>query len=388
MSISGFREISTDFAAPSVQAEERARLTDLKVYGWDTASLSPGALMALEAEIPSALGWRDGVPVVTCQRYEFVSLDGAPGGSAPRTYEGEAALLHLAGLAAGLDSLVLGETQVFGQLRGALARSTPELRRLVAPALAAARSLRREEAFSEHAGYALDQALAHAGIEAGGRLLVLGGGVMARRILERAVELGFEVTIAARRPITLSLPATYEPLDRVTELPAFDVIAGCLGSGAPRLDCADLPVAGRLVVDFGTPRNLGDDFETPVVTIADLLDYQQNTPVLQERRDALRSRLRELLAQRLTMASTDGESPLGSLRSEVEVIRQRELARAARLHPELPLSALDTITRSLVNQIFHRPSLRLRRSANQELAEALAALFRAPGSLEAVGDGE
>jgi glutamyl-tRNA reductase len=88
------------------------------------------------------------------------------------------------------------------------------------------------------------------------------------------------------------------------------------------------------------------------------------------------------------MASTNGNSPLGSLRGEVEQIRQRELARAAKLHPELPLSALDTITRSLVNQIFHRPSQRLRLSANQELAEALAALFRAPGSLEAVRDGE
>jgi glutamyl-tRNA reductase len=344
--------------------------------------------MALEAEIPAALGWRDGVPVVTCQRYEFVSLDRVVGGSAPRTYEGEAALLHLAGLAAGLDSLVLGETQVFGQVRGAIARSTPELRRLTAPALAAARSLRREEAFGEHAGFALDQALASAGIESHGRLLVLGGGIMARRVLERAVELGFEVTIAARRPVTLALPATYEPLERVTELAPFDVIAGCLGAGAPRLDRAALPPVTRLAVDFGTPRNLGDDFEAPVVTIADLLDYQKKTPAVQARRDALRNRLSELLNQRLAMASTNGDSPLGSLRGEVEQIRQRELARAAKLHPELPLSALDTITRSLVNQIFHRPSQRLRLSANQELAEALAALFRAPGSLEAVRDGE
>jgi glutamyl-tRNA reductase len=393
MTIRGFREISSDFEAPSgpaqaVRTEERARLADLRIHGWDTASLSSGALMALEAEIPAALGWRAGVPIVTCQRYEFLSLDPTTGGTAPRTYEGETALLHLAALAAGLDSLVLGETQVFGQVRGAIARSTPELRRIAAPALAAARSLRREEEFAEHAGYALDQALAHAGIEPGGRLLVLGGGVMARRVLERAVQLGFEVTIAARRPVTLALPATYEPLERVGELAPFDVVAGCLGAGAPRMDAASLPSVMRLAVDLGTPRNLSDDFEAPVVTIADLLDYQQNTPALQERRDALRARLQELLTQRLTMASTDGGSPLGSLRGEVEVIRQRELARAARLHPELPLSALDTITRSLVNQIFHRPSLRLRRSANTELAEALAALFKAPGSLETADDGE
>lgn len=388
MSIHGFREISADFQPAAAQAETRLQLADLRVHAWDTASLSSGALMALEAEIPSALGWRAGVPIVTCQRYEFVSIEAAPGGTAPRSYEGEAALLHIASLAAGLDSLVLGETQIFGQVRGAIARSAPELRRIASPALAAARSLRREEAFTEHAGHALDLALAHAGIEPGGRLLVLGGGVMARRVLERAVELGFDVTIAARRPVTLSLPATYEPLERVTELAQFDIVAGCLGAGAPRMDRHALPPVGRLAVDFGTPRNLGDDFEVPVVTIADMLDYQSRTAHLQERREALRNRLRELLAQRLVMASTNGDSPLGSLRGEVEVIRRRELARAAKLHPELPLNALDTITRSLVNQIFHRPSLRLRRSANQELAEALAALFRAPGSLETADDGE
>ncbi|MGE3985773.1 MAG: hypothetical protein AB7G38_16515, partial [Dehalococcoidia bacterium] len=101
MSIHGFREISADFQPAAAQAETRLQLADLRVHAWDTASLSSGALMALEAEIPSALGWRAGVPIVTCQRYEFVSIEAAPGGTAPRSYEGEAALLHIASLAAG-----------------------------------------------------------------------------------------------------------------------------------------------------------------------------------------------------------------------------------------------------------------------------------------------
>jgi glutamyl-tRNA reductase len=78
------------------------------------------------------------------------------------------------------------------------------------------------------------------------------------------------------------------------------------------------------------------------------------------------------------MSSTNGDSPLGALRGEIEQIRQRELARAIKLHPHLPADTLDTITRALVNQIFHRPSLRLRDAANQELAEAVAALFQSP----------
>lgn len=358
----------------------------MRVHGWDTASLSAAALTALEAEIPAALSWRDGIAIATCQRYEFISIDSAFTPGAPRTYEGEEAVLHLASLAAGLDSLVLGETQIFGQVRTAIAKASPEIRRIASPALSAARSLRREQDFSEHAGFALDYALLQPGVAAGGRMLILGGGVMGRRVAERAIELGFDVTMAARRPITGGLPVSYQPLDQVASLPAFDVVAGCLGANAPLFEAAALPPVLRLAIDFGTPRNLGDGFDAPLVTIANLLEYQAAAPHLAERRAMLRARLSELLSERLSMAATTGDSPLGSLRGEVETIRQRELARAIKLHPELPVSALDTITRSLVNQIFHRPSLRLRRSADPELAEALAALFQAPPTSEALDD--
>lgn len=383
MTLRVFGEISAGLEQDS-SAAGRPGLEHLRVHGWDVASLSAAALMSLEAEVPAALGWRDGVAISTCQRYEFVSLDDTPAGAAHRVYRGEEALAHIAGLAAGLDSLVLGETQIFGQVRTALSKAPAELRRLTAPALAAARSLRREESFTDHAGHALDYALCHTSVPAGGRLLVLGGGAMGRRVAERGVELGFNVTIATRRPLNLGPAITCHPLDDITSLGPVDVVAGCLGAGAGRYDRQHLPVVTTLAADFGTPRNLGDDLEAPVVTIAGLLRYQAETDSLRERRDALRARLMSLLNQRLVLAGASGDSPLGVMRGEVEVIRRRELARAARLHPDLPLSALDTITRSLVNQIFHRPSLRLRRSGNQELAEELAALFQAPVSRNGV----
>ncbi len=375
-------QISADF-----KEGRQPGLESLRVHGWDIASLTPGLLMALQVELPAALGWREGVSIATCQRYEFISLDDEPAGHAPRTHQGEDALFHIACISAGLDSLVLGETQIFGQVRSALSKASPELRRMTAPALAAARSLRREHSFTEHAGFALDYALQHAAVPAGGSLLVLGGGVMGRRVAERALQLGFEVTIAARRPLPIGLPIRYEPLPQVASLPAFDVVAGCLGADAPRMEQAQLPAVTKIAIDFGTPRNLGDDFEVPLVTIADLIAYQASTAELEDRREKLRARLRELLSQRLVMASASGASPLGVMRGEIEVIRRRELARAAKLHPEVPLGALDTITRSLVNQIFHRPSLRLRRAGNQELAEELAALFQAPKTQEAGSDG-
>ena len=100
---------------------------------------------------------------------------------------------------------------------------------------------------------------------------------------------------------------------------------------------------------------------------------------------ALRLKLEDLLNARLLTG--DRESPLGALREEVERIRQQEMTRTLRLHPEMPPETVDQITRSLINQVFHQPSQRLRQPENAELAAAVAALFT-NASEEQIDDGD
>jgi glutamyl-tRNA reductase len=164
----------------------------------------------------------------------------------------------------------------------------------------------------------------------------------------------------------------YEPFSKLPALPPVDVLVTCLGRAAPAMAEDELPSIGTLAIDLGTPRNL-EELSVPVVKLADLLEGC-SSPVEDARRRDLEERLRAILAAQLALRRPD--SPLGALREEVERIRQRELLRSLRLHPELPAEKLDAITRSLVNQIFHRPSLRLRDSEDVDLAEAVAALFQ------------
>jgi glutamyl-tRNA reductase len=362
-------------------AAGRATLEDLSVYSWETASLSAEDLSDLESEVGAVLEWSEGVPVVTCQRQEVISLQTTPpvstGGvrepaSAPRQFHGAEALFHIAKVCAGLESLVLGEAEVLGQVRTSLAAASPELRRLTAPAVAAARSLRRGEGFASHAGYALDSAIEYANLSCKGSLTVVGGGPMGRRTAERGAELGFNVTLVARRPLPLPPNIRYRPFDHLAELEATDVLVSCLGHGAPLLGQADIPAIRCAAIDLATPRNLGDDLGVPVVRLADLLHAQRESGDKLQRAE-LACKLKDLLSARL--ATGDRESPLGSLREEVERIRQQELVRTLRLHPELPADKVDAITRSLINQIFHQPSQRLRQPENLELAAAVAALF-------------
>jgi glutamyl-tRNA reductase len=95
----------------------------------------------------------------------------------------------------------------------------------------------------------------------------------------------------------------------------------------------------------------------------------------QERRAALKQRLRVLLDERLAMATEDSATPIGRLRLEVERVRRAEVERTGRLHPELAPETVEQITRSLVNQIFHLPSKRLRELGDPDLGTRVAALF-------------
>ena len=238
--------------------------------------------------------------IQSCQRLEAYGLTPCTCNNGEQK-RGVDALLHLASVTAGLDSVVLGEAQIVGQVRSALASAPPHVQRLADIAIAAARDLRRATHFDSHAGHLLDRSLKVADVPAAGRLLVLGGGAMGRLVAARGVELGFdEVIVASRtRPTAASASWHFVPLREVADIPAVDVVAGCLGSGAGEIPYAQLPGIRRLVADLGTPRNFADDADVPVVTIASLLADERARPHAARRRTELRETLRVMLERRL-----------------------------------------------------------------------------------------
>jgi glutamyl-tRNA reductase len=165
----------------------------------------------------------------------------------------------------------------------------------------------------------------------------------------------------------------FRELVQLARSKSVDVAVGCLGSGAPELDPRhELPTITRLLIDLGTPRNFAPTATVPSLNITDLLTERSHS---QAHRDKLAARLRAILERRLGLATEDRATPVGAMRASVEAVRQRELARTRDLHPEIPPDTLDTITRSLVNQIFHLPSQRLREIDDQQLSDRVAALF-------------
>jgi glutamyl-tRNA reductase len=352
-------------------------LDSLRACRWPVTSLDRSQLSEVRAAAALHAGYH--AVLETCQRLEVYSL-GDCNCDPARSESGFDALSALTEVAAGLDAIVLGEDQVFGQVRKMLLAAPHPIRRHGLLALATAREFRRTYSNGNTSGQLLDAALKATCTKPSGRLLVIGTGHMARLVVRRAVELGFEdITVAGRSaPASdwiAAANARFVHTSTLKDEPPFDIVAGCLGKGAELIDIErQLPPVGRLVIDLGTPRTFADTASVRLIDIAQLEQAQH--PEDRAERDRLRGLLRDQLARRVAMWDEDHTSPVGELRLSVERIRQRELRRMERLNPEIPAETLDTLTRSLVNQLFHTPSERLRQLKDPILADQLLDLFR------------
>ncbi|HEX3528117.1 MAG TPA: glutamyl-tRNA reductase [Thermoanaerobaculia bacterium] len=322
---------------------------------------------------------------------------------------GEAAH-HLLAVASGLESMVLGEPEILGQVKqqAALAEHVgstgPVLRRLLRSALAAGARARQETAITSGAvslGYAVVELARNifSGLEEC-QVLLIGAGEIARSVARPLVERGARELIVANRSeerarqFQAELPQAQLRTfaERLDVLRTADVVIATTGADEPVLTRKQLKEAmasrrGRklLVVDLGVPRNVEaaasrlDNLFLHTIDSLDLL-IQKN---LKRRKEEV-PRVEEILDQELKhfrswVRGLEAEPIIAQMQKQAERIRQRELAEAfARFPPEMHAD-LDRLTRALVRKILHHPSTQLRgRDGNHDLSrlDLVRELFR------------
>ncbi len=125
-----------------------------------------------------------------------------------KTYSGEEAARHLLRVASGLESFVLGETEIAGQVRAAadtsraVGSADAELERLMDAAISASRKRQRQTSIQAAARSVAGLAVAKVTMSSGGtlagkRLLMVGAGQVAAVVVPRAVEPTLELRAAA-----------------------------------------------------------------------------------------------------------------------------------------------------------------------------------------------
>ncbi len=327
---------------------------------------------------------------------------------------------HLFTVAAGLDSAVLGESEVLGQVRRAWERaqgeavSGPVLGALFRHAVETGKRVRSETAIARgitslsHGAVAL-AADRRAGGLTGSRVAVVGAGEMGEGVAQALAGHGVDRLVVANRTterveaLVASLPDTVAPMiearsldDLGTVLSGADVVFTTVGTSHPIIDRTLLEetLSGRdgspamLVVDLGVPRNV-----EPSASDIDGLDLLDMGMLRAAVADAVSGREDEVAAasaivsdevERYRVASrARGAAPLVSaLRSRVEEARRSELDRRRAKRSGLTdeqWEQVDEVTRAIVAKLMHQPTVTLKEAAGtprgERLVEALRTLF-------------
>ena len=296
------------------------------------------------------------------------------------------AVRHLYRVASSLDSMVVGEGQILGQVREAYRAATEEhcagqiLNRLFHTSLRVGKRVRSETGIGDSSLSVPRVAvkLAEEVFEdlAGRRALVLGAGDMSELVVKHLKDRGVaDLLIANRTPQRASLLAecvggravAFDAL--VAELPEVDVVVSSTGSGEWVVQSET--VAGALAlrseplffIDIAVPRDIDPVVQTlEMVYLYDIDDLQavveRNAEGRQDAAEEGEAMISPAVLEFMGWLSTLHVVPLiQELRDGAEQIRRHELARAlSRMELSTEEAAsVERMSYSLVNKLLHGP---------------------------------
>jgi glutamyl-tRNA reductase len=327
-------------------------------------------------------------------------------------YEDQA-VAHLFSVAAGLDSMVVGETQVLGQLRAAyaLARDQGTVGRALHPV--AQRALRvgkrvHTETGIDRAGaslvsVALDRAADRIGSLEGRRVLVVGAGSMGALSATTLARRGADVVVSSRTATSAQRLATTvggraADLARLgDELADADALVACTGATGLVVSTEVVTAAmdgrsGRplVVIDLALPRDVDPGVAAlPGVHVVDLALLQGERTVttadsvaaddIAAAHALIEAEAALLRAER---QAAEVAPTVSALRSQAAEVVDAELLRLAGRLPGLDARARAEIARTVrrvVDKLLHEPTVRVKELAatpgETDYAGALRALF-------------
>jgi glutamyl-tRNA reductase len=364
-------------------------------------------LAAALAGLLAKTGLGEALLLATCNRVEVWAVGGeaegtgaiagwlaAQGGAAPAAladllyeHRGPAAVAHMAAVAAGLDSMVVGESQILGQVKAAHAAAAAAgaagtvLGDAVTQALRIARRARTETGIGRGA-----VSVSYAAVELARKIygdlrdrsvVLLGAGEMGGLAARHLADSGVSRLVVVSRTIERAEAIARETGGKAAafeEFPRHAAGADILicAATAPDVLVSASQVAGWValrprplfVIDLGVPRNV----DRAVGRLADvyLYDIDDLEGVVEGNRRARAGELeraRQLVAEAVarlerTTAARTAAPTIRSLRAKLEEIRQAEVERTlARLrhHDDDVRAAVEAMSAALVNKILHGP---------------------------------
>ena len=326
------------------------------------------------------------------------------------SFASEDVVRHLMKVSCGLDSMVLGEPQILGQIKSAYAVSKDQkvveqsLGRAFEEAFSIAKQVRTDTAIGEN-----PVSVAYAAVTLAERIfsdlpslsvLLIGAGRTIELVVKHLVEKGVSEIVVANRTLdnALEIANRFDAhgvllSDIPEQLIAADIVVSSTNSQLPLLGKGAVERALKqrkhkpmLLIDLAVPR----DIEAEVSQIADAYLYSIDdiSDVIE---DSVKSRAdaaaqaesiieRGVEDYRKGLRSLNAVSTLRAFRDKADAIREGELERALKAleKGESADVVLSGLARSLTQKLIHSPSVQMKKASaagRDELLELTAELF-------------
>jgi glutamyl-tRNA reductase len=401
-------------------------------------ALPEGRASGFLAELVSHSPVREAVAISTCNRTELYMVTGDPveaesaalgalarqAGMRPTELLGrlyalrdDEAVRHLFAVAGGLDSMIVGEAEVQGQVKRAYELALvegvtgPISNRLFRDALAAGKRVRTETGISRShvsvSSVAVDLAQATLGELSSRRVLIVGAGengeLTAQALHQRGAHTVFVANRRYDRAIGLAqrfggVAVRFDDLPE--QLVEADIVVACTSSPHQIVGRDELALVldqreGRplLMIDIAVPRDIDPSIrDLAGVSLFDMDDLQREVARNLSVREAEAARARSLIdeeAERFArwIAGLDVVPTIAALRELGEEIVERVLRENERRWVALSdedRERVEMLARAVVSRLLHEPTRRLKAAAGDESYVYLQALRELFG-IEAVG---
>lgn len=325
------------------------------------------------------------------------------------TRRGREAVRHLFRVAGGLDSMILGEPQILGQVKVAYSIASdcqttgPTINRLFHHAFRAGKAIRSCTSVGtgtvsvSHAAVELAERVM-GGLE-GKVVLLAGAGKIGELCARRLSGAGMRTLLIANRTperardMAARLSGDAVPFERLHDLCAeADIVITSVGSREPVIREETLRAAVErrggsplFLIDLGVPRNVEPAVaDLPNVHLSDIDDLEGVTLGNRDRRRLEAEKAEELVRREVDefccrLSEREVAPVIREMHDRCEAVRTSELERVrGRLDTET-FDLLDLVTRRIVRKILHNPTMAMRSSESgdtrRRLLESVQELF-------------
>ena len=351
------------------------------------------------------------IEISTCNRKEYyINSDFIPEDEELLSHEnqsiiieyGQSAVMHLLRMTSGLESMIVGEDQILGQVKDAKHKAMKNhhcgrtLDAVFTKAIHVGQVVRNKTNINKGSvsigSAAIDLAEKHMGDLDDKSVLVIGAGKMGKLVAKALAEKDLNAIFVANRTYYVAVDLAKELGGEAilfNELEKYLATADLVisATSAPhaiitkeRLLGIDRDYESLMIVDIANPRDISDDVVELGVKSFNIDDLREiaeiNTNLRKKEFGEAENIINEefiLLKESFKIMEVD--ELLGNLRASMEEIRQRETQKASVKLADVDgsVKVLDNLTNSIVNKIFYDISKNVKKAAKEENEHIIAA---------------